>query len=188
MAPARSRGQSRSAHQLAQRLEARLHDIALPAGDLRPVLAASLRQLHLREAGPQARFPDQRPARHAAILPSMGCKTPLRRICYIHAMRRIPREQLQLEAPRSEPPEARPRPESRPRHSTEGTHRPSAADLLETPGRIADPLASAPARFGAARDRRRVPHLAGRCATRLFATDDPCGGIPRAGRRVHLPR
>jgi len=51
-------------------------------------------------------------------------------------MRRIPREQLQLEAPRSEPPEARPRPESRPRHSTEGRHRPSAADLLETPGAL----------------------------------------------------
>jgi hypothetical protein len=51
-------------------------------------------------------------------------------------MRRVPREQLQIEAPRSEPPEARPRPESPPRHSTKRTHRPSAADLLETPGAL----------------------------------------------------
>ena len=51
-------------------------------------------------------------------------------------MRRVPPEQLRLEATSSESPVGRPRAESRPRHSIADVHRPSAADLLATPGAL----------------------------------------------------
>jgi hypothetical protein len=52
------------AEDLLQRLEARLDDVAFPAGELRAVLAAATRELDLRQAGTKARFPDERAARH----------------------------------------------------------------------------------------------------------------------------
>jgi len=143
---------------IAQRLQARRYHISFPAGDLRPVLAASLRQLCLRESRSQARLPDQHPARHDAMLHRDCVKAPCGRICYTRRMQRnVDARQLELETELTEPVQGVDAPHPSASNGTSGTRqanrvptgndrtscaathrasRPSAAELLETPGAL----------------------------------------------------
>lgn len=96
------------ADEIAERLEARLDDVALPARDLRPVLAAALRELALRESGPEASLANHHPARHAASLAFRGRNIYCVEYATVTPVRAV-LEQLELEVVRTESPE-KPRP------------------------------------------------------------------------------
>ena len=128
------------AHELTQRLEARLHDVTLPTSNLRPILAAPLRQLTLREPSSQARLPDQHPARHTLILTRHAQILLVRLICYTSLMPRGEPQQLELELlhPETPPPPqitTRVHPVAVAVPATIG-RRPAAEHLLETPGAL----------------------------------------------------
>ena len=128
------------AHQLTQRLEARLHDVTLPTSNLRPILTAPLRQLALREPRSQARFPDQHPARHAVILTCHAHILLVSLICYTSLMPRVSPQQLELGLlhPETPPPPqiaTRVHPVAVAVPASIG-RRPAAEHLLETPGAL----------------------------------------------------
>lgn len=128
------------AHQLTQRLEARLYDVTLPTSNLRPILTAPLRQLTLREPSSQARLPDQHPACHAVILACHAHKLLVRLICYTSLMPRVSPQQLELELVHPETPAPRITLPAQPVIDGGAAaaigRRPAPENLLETPGAL----------------------------------------------------